>query len=273
MGRKRKDNACSETTDGEKINPHTDHNSNAMEAMNIENNATPYSNGLPSKKINSKVTNVVIRRSDRLKNSVLLNGCQKVEPTVEHVNLVESEKEEASNHHQVSTLPVLSERNLEEEAPLIQQLNNLPVVKERNLEGKVNHIVRVVDELKSKTFKQVTRRQIEGPSTDYGYKRLYIDSQKKIEALMEKHYELVRKLEFAHGKIDAYEKMNNAMGAAKEVILVSRLEKDAEAMSLSPQTVQICISAAAPDADDDQNASPKQTKNNYKKKMANSGKC
>ncbi|PIN25853.1 hypothetical protein CDL12_01405 [Handroanthus impetiginosus] len=290
MGRKRKvqedtihgkeDNACSETATGqEKTYLHADRNSNPMDATNIEN-TVPYSNPPPNK-INLKNTNVVTRRSGRLKNSVSTNGSPKIEPVAEHVNLVESEKEEAQDDQKVSTLPVLSERNMEEEATHVQQLTKLPVVNERNLEKKIDYIVQAVDEFKSETFEQVSRRPNGGPSSDLSYKSLYIDSQKKIEALMEKHYELVKMLEFANGKIDAYEKMHKAMAASKEVILVSRPEKDAEAISLSPRTVQGFVSAAEAGAPNDQNASPsnaaddhkvspKQKKNNHKRKKAKS---
>ncbi|KAJ6730764.1 TITIN-LIKE ISOFORM X2 [Salix viminalis] len=43
---------------------------------------------------------------------------------------------------------------------------------------------------------------------DITYKSLYIDSEKKVEALMEKNYQLTLKLQNALGKIEAYEKGN-----------------------------------------------------------------
>ncbi|KAL0459539.1 UNVERIFIED_CONTAM: hypothetical protein Slati_0581100 [Sesamum latifolium] len=265
--------------------------------MNMENTVPPYSNGLSPEKVNTKVTGMVIRRSSRLKSSAFPNGRRKVEPSAEHVNLVEIGKEEAPDCQQVGTLPVISEKNVEEEAPQmnveeeapqmnveeeapqmnveeeaqqVQQLHTVPVVKGRELEEKVDYIIQAVDEFKSKAFKQVIKKPDEGPSTDLSYKSLYIDSQKKIEALMEKHFELIRELEFARGKVDAYEKMNNVMAASKEVVLVARLEKDAEAIRLSPQTVQHCISAAAPDATGAHKVSPKQQKKYYRKRKAKS---
>ncbi|KAG8389353.1 hypothetical protein BUALT_Bualt02G0220500 [Buddleja alternifolia] len=266
-------NACSVTTIGEeKIPSHTDHHSDIKETVNIENTVRPDSISLPP-----KVTSVFVRRSGRLKSSVLPNGSQNVENVLDQVNLIENEKE-VPQVHQASTLPVVSERNLEFEAPQVEQVSSLPVTRDRNLEEeppqtqqlnhvlvnekdleeKVNYIIRTVDEFKSK----VTRRPNEGPSTDLKYKSLYFDSQKKIEALMEKHYELVKALEFANGKIEAYEKMNDAMHSSKEVILVSRLGIATEAtVNLSPQKVR------GEDAHD-QNVSPKQI--NYKKKRARS---
>ncbi|KAI3460876.1 hypothetical protein Pfo_017539 [Paulownia fortunei] len=276
MGRKRKvvkgstiadedkiSNACPGTTSTEeKLHLHTD-DSNAVEGMNVENNVQPNSNGSPAKNKNSGVTNVVIRRSGRLKSSVLPVQSRGVKPVVEHVNLDENEKEEVPHSQQVSTLPVLREKNLEGE-PQVQQISTLPDVNERNLEEKVDYLVQAVDEFKSKVF----GRPNEGPAPDFSYKSLYINSQKKIEALMEENYELVRKLEFALGKVEAYEKMKDTVGASKEVILVSSLGKAMEAtVSLSPQTVQKCnppAAAAPPDAADD----PKRKKNNYKKKKA-----
>ncbi|KAL0435745.1 UNVERIFIED_CONTAM: hypothetical protein Sradi_0282400 [Sesamum radiatum] len=298
MGRKRKvqkdsslgeeENAFPETISEVKISSHTENNSNNTETMNMENTVPPYSNGLSPEKVNTKVTGMVIRRSSRLKSSALPNGKRKVEPSVEHVILVESRKEEAPDGQQVGTLPIVSEKNVEEEAPQmnveeeaaqmnveeeaqqVQQLHTVPVVRGRNLEEKVDYIIQAVDEFKSKAFKQVNKKPDEGPSTDLSYKSLYIDSQKKIEALMEKHFELVRELEFARGKVDAYEKMNNVMAASKEVVLVARLEKDAEAIRLPPQTVQHCISAAAPDATGAHKVSPKQQKKYYRKRKAKS---
>ncbi|KAL0419906.1 UNVERIFIED_CONTAM: hypothetical protein Sradi_1404100 [Sesamum radiatum] len=307
MGRKRKvqkdsslgkeDNAFPETISEAKISSHTENNSNNAEAMNIENSVPPYSIDLSIEKVNSKVTDIVIRRSSRLKSSALPNGKKKVEPSVEHVNLVESGKEETPDCQQVGTLPVVSEKNVEEDAPQmnveeeapqmnvekeapemnmeeeaqqVQQLHTVPAVKGRDLEEKLDYIIQAVDEFKSKAFKQVSKKPDEGPSADLSYKSLYIDSQKKIEALMEKHFELVRELEFARGKVDAYEKMNNVMAASKEVVLVARLEKDAEAIKLPPQTVQHCISAAAPDATYAHKVSPKQPKKYYRKRKAKS---
>ncbi|XP_020550803.1 uncharacterized protein LOC105163261 isoform X2 [Sesamum indicum] len=282
------DNAFPETTGDAKIFSHTENNSNIVEATNMENTVPPYSNGVSSEKVNSKVTEMVIRRSSRLKSSALPNGKKKVEQSVEHVNLVESGKEEAPDHQQVGTLPVVTEKNVEEEAtqmnvdeeapqmnvdeeaPEVQQLHTVPVVTGRNLEEKVDYIIQAVDEFKSKAFKQVTKKPDEGSSMDLSYKSLYIDSQKKIEALMEKHYELVKELEFARGKVDAYEKMNNVIAASKEVVLVARLEKDAEAIKLSPQTVQHCISAAAPDANAAHKVSSKQQKKYCRKRKAKS---
>lgn len=74
---------------------------------------------------------------------------------------------------------------------------------------------------------------------------------------------------FLHHLFLQYEEMKDAVGASKEVILVSNLGNAMEAtVSLSPQAVQKCsppppAAATSPDAAD----GPKQ-KNSYKKKRA-----
>ncbi|XP_057949390.1 uncharacterized protein LOC131144642 isoform X2 [Malania oleifera] len=64
------------------------------------------------------------------------------------------------------------------------------------------------------------------------YKSLYINSQKKIEALTQENWQLAKKLENAIGKVDVYEKMINELSQMydkmKDGILVPNMERAAE---------------------------------------------
>ncbi|XP_057780663.1 uncharacterized protein LOC130999177 [Salvia miltiorrhiza] len=222
MGRKKKtvtfltanedkaSNTSSETKTGvEKLHSHP------MEATNVENSGHQISNGAKREK-NSRVGSVVVRRSSRINSLASPTNSLEVEPVVEHIDLVEDEKEQ----------------ELE-----VQQGSDSPQANEGSLEEKVSE-------------------QEDAP--DISYKSLYIDSQKKIELLIEENYELVRKLEFARGKIAAYEAMKDAVkdavGAQKEFVLVSQLGKVA---GLSPKAVEKCF--PTPPADSPIVPKPKKT--------------
>ncbi|KAL3827933.1 hypothetical protein ACJIZ3_016735 [Penstemon smallii] len=316
MGRKRKaligsittakeddtSNACPETTNEEKILSDGDPSLETMEAMNVETTERPNSSYMQPKKKTSKVPDVAVRRSTRIKTSVSRSGTQKVESVVEFVNLVEneknkevqgeqvtttidkedntsnacletpceekihseveSEKKEATQVQPVSTLQASNEIKLGEEEPQIHELNTVQAVIQSNLEEKVDYIVRAVDEFKSKD----TELQNEGPSTGMNYKSLYMNAQRKVEEMMDKNFELVRKLEFALGKIEAYEKV---IVGPKEMMLVPSQAK-ASTEVLNPQMIQRGISITdneeGADVQNQKAASPKQKKKYQNKK-------
>ncbi|PIN06403.1 hypothetical protein CDL12_21052 [Handroanthus impetiginosus] len=218
-------NACPEARTIEvKLDIHAS-NMSAMEVMNVENKVQANSNGLPP-----KTKTVVARRSVRLRNLALPTRIPVVNPILEQVNIVENEKEEALNSQQVSTFPVVSEKNMERE-PQAEQANTVPNVNERNLEEKIDYLVQAIEEFKTKVFGR--------PKDDLSYKSLYIDAQKK------------------------YERMKDAAGASKEVILVSNLAKaTGVTVSLSPQTVQKRIPSAAAAAAPGTAEKPKRNKKN-----------
>ncbi|KAH6799656.1 hypothetical protein C2S51_036140 [Perilla frutescens var. frutescens] len=208
--------------------------SNALEAINVENHA-------------------VIRRSNRIKSLRSPTCSLGVEPVVEHLTLVEEVKDQ----------------ELE-----VEQVNNPPEVDGRSLEEKVDYLITVADDFESKVFGR--DEEIPGPGPgpnpnpnpgpDINYKSLYFDSQKKIEALMEDNYDLVRKLEFARGKIAAYGEMKDALAASKEVLLVSALGKAADiTTSLSPQAAQ--KSTPTPPVSSPHGADDPKPKKTYKKRV------
>ncbi|KAL7126599.1 hypothetical protein ABFS83_14G199100 [Erythranthe nasuta] len=280
MGRKRKtavvntianedkvSNACAD----EKIHSHAEY-SNSMEGTNAENKLRTNSDGFPAKKKKSRDVNVFVRRSGRLKNLVSSSERQGVKPLVEHIDLDENEKEDEKEEEENEEEEKEEEKEEEgeqhfqedSESPVVKETNSEveTETKERNMEENVDYFVEASEEFKSK----VALKSHEGHSSNFSYKSLYIDSQKKIEALMEANYALVRKLDFALGKVEAYEKMNFALGASKEVFLVSTMSKQKEAtISLSPQTVEKRMDPppdAKPDATDDDS---KRKKKNYKR--------
>ncbi|KAL0458107.1 UNVERIFIED_CONTAM: hypothetical protein Slati_0437900 [Sesamum latifolium] len=169
-----------------------------MEAMIVGNEVQPNSNGLPLMKKSQQVTTTVLRRSGRLKSSILSSGSQAVKPVVKHINLVENDKDEAPHSEQVNTLRVLREKNKGGE-PQLQQVTTVADSNEKNLEDKVEYLILAVDEFKL----QVPGIPNEGPSPDSSYKSLYIESQKKIDTLTEANYELVKNLEFVRGQVAA----------------------------------------------------------------------
>ncbi|KAL8522930.1 hypothetical protein ACS0TY_013037 [Phlomoides rotata] len=274
MGRKRKtdvqedktNNGCCETI----FSKEKTYNSNAMGAMNVGNgnNAKKTPDVTPLKKDSKVIMDVALRRSVRIKSSGLPSGNLKSHPIVEHVNLVEKEQGEAPYSQQVDTSPLMKEKGSEIE-PLAQQAST-PEMNEGSLEEKVDYLVRTADEFKSKF---VRHRTNEGPS-DLNYKSLYfeaqkkvIETQKKLEALTEEHYALVKKFEFAQGKIEVYESMKDSLTAQKEVILVSALAKAEPTANTSAQLGPTCSSPPPPsplpphpDASED----PKRKKNTRK---------
>lgn len=216
-------------------------NSNATEAINVKNHGHQISNCVVKQGKKSGVGSLVIRRSNRIKSLGSPTHILGVEPVVKHVDLVDDGKEQE---------------------PEIEQVSNPPRENGKGLEEKVDYLVTIADDFKSKLF----GRQEEVSDPDISYKSMYINSQKKIEALMEDNYDLVRKLEFARGKIAAYEAMKDAVGATKEVLLVSALEKAANiAANLSPQAVQNC--APTPPASSPHGANDPKPKRTYNKRV------
>lgn len=111
----------------EKLHSHAE-NSNSVEAMNVKNHVQQICNGVKHDK-DSRLGSLVVRRSNRIKSLAPPTDSMGVQPVVEHVNLVEDEKEQE---------------------PEIQQVRVPPEVNGRNLEEKVDYLVRAADELKSK---------------------------------------------------------------------------------------------------------------------------
>ncbi|XP_020537421.1 uncharacterized protein LOC105640215 isoform X2 [Jatropha curcas] len=168
-----------------------------------------------------KKTPAKVRRSDRLQNAVTSTENQDIECIIEAITVSESEKEDEPVDEE------LPETNLNE----------------KHLYKKVDYIIRLL-EAQQKTIDSLNSRATEktffskGPSFgDVKYKSLYIDSQKKIQVLMEENRQLSKKLEYALGKIEVYEKGNDLVSEVlgkfkdelKDVLLLSSFTRPTEA--------------------------------------------
>ncbi|CAK7346600.1 unnamed protein product [Dovyalis caffra] len=162
-----------------------------------------------SKKI-AKQTPANVRRSERLHSSAVVTHNQDVERVIDEITLTGSEEEDN---------PV--------DAKLLEPTSM------GNLEEKVDYILKMLEAQQKTTdvtFK-ATKNSFDGGCSgggDFTYKSLYIDSQKKVEALMEENYQLNLKFQNALGKIEAYEKGNPMVFDVLEKfneILVSGLPK------------------------------------------------
>ncbi|KAL1550194.1 hypothetical protein AAHA92_18192 [Salvia divinorum] len=219
----------------------------AKEAMSVEKN--------------SRAGAVVVRRSTRIKSLTPSTNSPEVERVLEHVDLVEEEKEleptvqrgsnplveeEKEQEPEVQPVSNLLVEEEKEQEPEVQPGSNPPEGPIRSLEEKLDYLVEAVDYFKSKLHKRV---EVTVPSPDISYKSMYISSQKQIESLMDEQLKLVKKLEFARGKIAAYEEMKVAVGGQKEFVLVSELAKAAGVATGSDVTASLSLKA-------DQKSSP-----------------
>ncbi|KAL1550193.1 hypothetical protein AAHA92_18192 [Salvia divinorum] len=193
----------------------------AKEAMSVEKN--------------SRAGAVVVRRSTRIKSLTPSTNSPEVERVLEHVDLVEEEKEleptvqrgsnplveeEKEQEPEVQPVSNLLVEEEKEQEPEVQPGSNPPEGPIRSLEEKLDYLVEAVDYFKS-----------------------------KIESLMDEQLKLVKKLEFARGKIAAYEEMKVAVGGQKEFVLVSELAKAAGVATGSDVTASLSLKA-------DQKSSP-----------------
>lgn len=187
-----------------------------------------------SKKRAKKFCPSVIRRSERIQNAVLPYENRNIEPVVQEIPVSESENEDEP--------PAEGRKHLDE-----------PNSGEQNLQGKVDYIVKLL-ESQERTIKALKAKNDENPLLNEGlspvdvrYKNLYLESQKKIQALMDENHQLTQKLETALCKVEAYEKGNRnfseVLEKMKDVILVSNLTKVTEtAVNASSQAIRDAMS-------------------------------
>ncbi|KAK6937517.1 hypothetical protein RJ641_031025 [Dillenia turbinata] len=154
-----------------------------------------------------------------------------VEPVtlIDEVYSSDTDKENEPQHSEERELPAsnLDNGSLEEKVEsLVQRLQEQE---------------KTIEELKSKVPRRSSMNQTPCEA-EITYKSLYIDSQKKVEALSDENVQLSKKLEYALGKLEAYEKGNSmfseAMGRVKDVMVISNLWKTTEtALNLSSQAM------------------------------------
>ncbi|KAK9756140.1 hypothetical protein RND81_01G076400 [Saponaria officinalis] len=135
-----------------------------------------------SGKKKSKTSTTVVRRSRRLQPNA---ATQVLEPIVHEIHLSDSE-----NNKELG--------NEKEDETRAHEVNKSPEQTSDETEGNFDE-------------------DYPG-AADFKYKAMYINSQKKIEALMEENKELNKALEHAIGKIDVYEKQSNVYSEVMDVI-------------------------------------------------------
>ncbi|KAF9682877.1 hypothetical protein SADUNF_Sadunf05G0153700 [Salix dunnii] len=130
--------------------------------------------------------------SKRLKNSDVFTHNQDLEHVIEEITLTGGEE---GDDHEDAKMPEYSSMS-------------------KNMEEKVDYILEMLEAQRNTTDVKATRNSFSASCSggdDITYKSLYIDSQKKVEALMEENFQLNLKYQNALGKIEAYEKGNNPM--------------------------------------------------------------
>ncbi|KAK6940825.1 hypothetical protein RJ641_030356 [Dillenia turbinata] len=201
------------------------------------------------------------RRSERIQNLSKSTPNEDIEPVtlidelepvtiideVEPVTLIDevytsgNDKENEPQHSEERKLP---ESNLD---------NRSLVEKVQSLVRRLQEQEKTVEELKSKVLKRSSRNQTPC-AAEITYKSLYVASQKKVEALTDENIQLSKKLEYALGKLEAYEKGNcvlsDAMERVKDVMVISNLWKTTGmALNLSSQAMMGGHSSPDPAAD------------------------
>ncbi|XP_022155571.1 uncharacterized protein LOC111022677 isoform X3 [Momordica charantia] len=184
-----------------------------------------------SKKRAKKSYPSVIRRSERIQNVVQPYQNRDIEPVVEEIAVSDSEKEDE---------------------PLAQGEKELdePTSCEQNLHGKIDYVVKLL-ETQGRAIKVLKTKNLLSESlspTEVRYKSLYIESQKKVQTLMDENQQLTQKLETALCKVEAYEKGNQnfseVLEKLKDVMLVSNLTKVTEtAVNASSQAIREAMSS------------------------------
>ncbi|XP_022155572.1 uncharacterized protein LOC111022677 isoform X4 [Momordica charantia] len=179
-----------------------------------------------SKKRAKKSYPSVIRRSERIQNVVQPYQNRDIEPVVEEIAVSDSEKEDE---------------------PLAQGEKELdePTSCEQNLHGKIDYVVKLL-ETQGRAIKNLLSESLS--PTEVRYKSLYIESQKKVQTLMDENQQLTQKLETALCKVEAYEKGNQnfseVLEKLKDVMLVSNLTKVTEtAVNASSQAIREAMSS------------------------------
>ncbi|VFQ59663.1 unnamed protein product [Cuscuta campestris] len=188
----------------------------------MEKNPQKVSDPSAKKKTPSKYSNSNVRRSCRLQK---LGSPVRSELAAEKIDLTAEETPQAQlidsgySEEQVGITPLVHEvDNGDDEKHDDEQVS---------MEEKIDFLYRTAKEpKKSKASKQ----PLPSGTTyeDLNYKSLYIDSHIKNEALAKENSKLAKELDYALGKIEAYEKMNGVIGKQKEMIVLTNLGKDGD---------------------------------------------
>ncbi|XP_019164522.1 PREDICTED: uncharacterized protein LOC109160701 [Ipomoea nil] len=185
-----------------------------------------------SKKTASKYIGSDVRRSGRLQKIVSPAGNKRV---AKEVDLTDNKMEEGRDPH-AEERGGTTELALEtdhgdgkpEEVQIVEPFIANPTEEQIAMEEKIDYLYQTAKDLKAKAAKKSVPS---GTTTceDLKYKDLYIDSEKKVEELTHVNFQLAKDLEFARGKIEAYERFIDAStGKVKEMIVLTNFERVAE---------------------------------------------
>ncbi|KDP21463.1 hypothetical protein JCGZ_21934 [Jatropha curcas] len=221
-------------------NPHVEPENNSPSLEKVDKqpeNTTPI---LESQEANSsrtssrkkvKNTPTKVRRSERLSNAVMARESHDIQCIIQEVTVSESDKEDEPAEEELPE-PTLDEKTSDE----------------RTSDEKVDYIIQLL-EAQQKTMDELNSKGTgrtffsESFSTgDVTYKTLYIDSQKKVEALTEENDQLFKKLEYALGKIEVYEKGNHMVTEVLEKLKDVLRDAFWFSMTKAPEaTVERCL--------------------------------
>ncbi|GMI66522.1 hypothetical protein HRI_000321500 [Hibiscus trionum] len=202
-------------------------------------------------KANKHAALSMVRRSQRIQNAVSPSQVEEFERIIEEITLSEGEKDDAPLDGERKELPE-------------------PIQTQKSLEEKVNYLLRQSEEQR-KTIEELNFKATRDSSptgspqgADVRYRKLYFESQKKIESLMNENHQLALKLERALGKLEAYDNgacaISEGFKKMKEMILVTNLTRSTEtAVNFSTQAFPSMDAGAEP-------------KSSPKKKKARAGK-
>ncbi|OAY61673.1 uncharacterized protein LOC110617591 [Manihot esculenta] len=174
-----------------------------------------------------------VRRSARLQNSVMDKDNEDIEHILEEISVSESEQEDEPADEELPE-PTLNKKILHEKVDYLIQLLK---AQQKTMDAFNSTVI-------GKTF--CGENSVMG---DLTYKSLYIDSQKKVEALTEENLQLNRKLEFALGKIEVYEKGNRVVPEVLEKL--KDLFKDAFWLSSLTRVTEATRNCTASENGDD----------------------
>ncbi|KAL2320945.1 hypothetical protein Fmac_029914 [Flemingia macrophylla] len=206
----------------------------------------------------SKFHGASVRRSERIKNAVVSppNNNYGIE-YIEDITVSENDKDEADTQMEQALVEPELEVPESESEPEPEQAEMFS--EKKSLDKKVDCVFqriealdKIVRLLKSKIDEKFDF--YEAPSmASSSYRSMYIDSQKKIEALTAENQRLNGKLENALGKIEVYEKeirvLIDALDKTKDAVnaaVISNLAKTIEAaVSVSTQAIHNACPASA----------------------------
>ncbi|OVA05490.1 hypothetical protein BVC80_441g266 [Macleaya cordata] len=163
------------------------------------------------------------RRSQRINNAAPAPSSQhrdiqavveNIEPVIENIEGSESGEEDQQCFGEKNNKPESTEEKIDRLFQLIEEQRKT---------------IKALGADKSCPSQNLSQAEIRLEMKINKYKNMYVDSQKKIKDLEEENYDLMKKLECAHAKLEGYEKgqhvFSEVMEKLKDVFFLSSLTK------------------------------------------------